>query len=81
MDKHSACFFVSLDEVVARYISRPQISANDYAAHIARMAQHYGAGIILEREEAIVTEDAEVISVETVAAPARSGVPAGTDDK
>ena len=74
-------------EVIAEYKSRPQKSAEQYAAEIAQLAQYYSAGIMKEPEtvkpgglfanmpffistpEGIVTEDAEVVSIETATAP------------
>ena len=79
MSTETAFTFVTLDQVVSNYLRyRPII---DYQAEAARVAKFYGAGIIpepgndcffdkaaLEKRlnELIITEDAEVISIETV---------------
>jgi hypothetical protein len=76
--------FMTTAEVVAQYQYRPQKSAEQYAAEIAQLAQYYGAGIWQEKTEDCffdksalekrlneleVTEDAEVVSIETATAP------------
>jgi hypothetical protein len=69
MDEHSACTFVSLDEVVKSCLNKP--ITIDWAA-VAEAARYYGSGIITEGGDFLITEDAEVVSIETVAAPASS---------
>lgn len=78
MASEKACTFISLGEVVATYVGRPAV---DYQAEINRMVQYYGAGVIEEQTDICFwepnaikrrlqqlrpTEDAEVISTETV---------------
>jgi hypothetical protein len=55
-------------EVVATYISRPHKSIDELYQECRKIAKYYGAGIIPEKgpRAPIITEDAEVVSVETV---------------
>lgn len=58
---------MSFDEVVARYMSRPATPLHEYHKMVVEAAKYYGAAIIKEQEAVVVvTEDAEVVSVETV---------------
>ena len=76
--------FITLDDAVAFYKSRPQKSAAEYMAEISKIAQYYGAGIWQEKpqdcffnqeslekrlNELEITEEAEVVSIETATAP------------
>lgn len=63
MTNESACTFISLDKVVKSYFkNRPIIN---YQAEAARIAHYYSAGILTEEGEWVLTEDAEVVSIET----------------
>lgn len=78
MEDKTTLTFVSLGQVVATYVGRP---AFDYQAEINRMAQYYGAHVLKEDpdncffepnaikrrlQQLRPTEDAEVISIETI---------------
>lgn len=78
MKDKTALTFVTLGQVVATYVGRPAV---DYQAEVARIAAYYGAGILVEEaddcyfdakalkkrlDELELTEDAEVVSIETI---------------
>lgn len=61
---HSACAIISLEKVVKSFLkNRPIIH---YQAEAARIAHFYSAGILTEEGEWVLTEDVEVVSIETV---------------
>ena len=47
-ERDKAPTFITLDDAVAVYKSRPQKSAAEYMAEISKIAQHYGAQILQE---------------------------------
>jgi hypothetical protein len=55
---------VTLQKAVASYLGK--WPAADYRAEVAEIAQYYGAGIMKEPGKIIITEDAEVVSIETI---------------
>lgn len=64
--------FVSLQSVIDEFVGKGDVMKRwkNAQTEIAKMAQYYPCAIMDEAGEIIVTEEAEVISIETVSAPA-----------
>lgn len=63
MDERENYKLMSIDEVIKTFKSRPVM---DWQKEVHKAAQFYGTNIMTEQREVVITEDAEVISIETI---------------